>query len=143
MPRPNAVVTRARLIPCARASPLGGPDPAAEGVERLDHADDRPEQAEQGGERRRAVEDADVALQVGDLAGGVVADRLADRRRRLAPVADDHARRPRATGLSFARQSSIARSRSSLPLESRSRNRSTKSRGMTRSRRRATSRSRA
>ena len=47
----------------------------------------------------------------------------------------------RAAGLSCARQSSSARSRSSLPLESRSRNRSTNSCGMTRSVRSAANRS--
>ena len=38
--------------------PLRGADAAAEGVERLDHPDDRAEQAEQWGERRGAVEHA-------------------------------------------------------------------------------------
>src|SRR4051794_36537820 len=64
-------------------------DLAADRLERLDQADARAERAERGGERRGAVEPRDVALEVGALARRIVPDRLADRRGRLSPVADD------------------------------------------------------
>ena len=54
----------------------------------MDHAQYGAEQTQQRGKRGRAVEHPDVPAKVEDFAGGVVVDRLADRRGRLAPVAD-------------------------------------------------------
>ena len=108
----------------------------------MDHADDGAEQAQERGQGRGGVEHADVPLQVDELARGVVADRLADRRRGLAPVVDHQpedpgdravvgpAQLPGAVAVELAAGEPIEESLDEVA-------------GITRSRRNATSRSRA
>ena len=71
------------------------PRPAPEGVERLNDPDDGSQQAEQRAERRHGAQDPHVPLQLDDLAGRVVSERLADRRPRLTPGLDDVGEDPR------------------------------------------------